>query len=447
MRTLLVALLLAQTTVQQGNGNSQVTEWKESVAGRAAAATTNICVGTTATAMPTHPLLDRKAVEVQNNGGGVIYCTVDGSTPVVGSNGRWIAPGSAMSFTLGERVQLQCIAAAPQTSGGCSTVSELGTQTYWTNNGLPFGYTYGTIYANGKFITVGSTYTPLNPANNAPLIATSPDCVTWTQVVSPAAEWQGIAYNGTTFVVVGSTLDFTNGAIASSPDGVNWTLRASPGAGTYYAVMWDGARFITVGQNYALTGGIEATSPDGITWTNVPSIPAGGWYNIAYNGTRYVISGLNDANTAGIEAYSPDAATWTNPGSAVIAANQWYRSVWTGAQFVLAGTTVPLINGAQIATSPDGITWTNQLSGPATSAFFGLVWTGSQLSAVGFTKSGIPGLAYTSPTGVTWTQQLNIPYGDYYSEAWSGSIFCAVGENPGQQANISTYSTDGVTWH
>jgi hypothetical protein len=140
LTSLLIALLLAQTTVGQGAGNSQVTEWKESVAARPTGQTTTVCVGSSATPTPTTPLPDRKAIEIQNNGSAPIYCTIDGSTPVVATNGRWIGAGGAVSFTIGTNLPISYIAAAPQTAPNCTVVSEIGAGGVTRGLGAPGTY-------------------------------------------------------------------------------------------------------------------------------------------------------------------------------------------------------------------------------------------------------------------------------------------------------------------
>lgn len=90
------------------------------------------------------------------------------------------------------------------------------------------------------------------------------------------------------------------------------------------------------------------------------------------------------------------------------------------------------VNNSSAATSPDGTTWTPRTMPAGT--FYSVAWNGTVFVAVG------TGAACAStPDGVTWTGRT-IPAGDYYAVAWTGALFVAVG------ANVCATSPDGVTW-
>ncbi len=122
-------------------------------------------------------------------------------------------------------------------------------------------------------------------------------------------------------------------------------------------------------------------------------------------------------------------------------ATQPLRSViWTGSQLVAVG------DSGTILTSPDGIAWTKRNSGTPYD-LMSVAWSGSLLVAVGygmFSSQAFPPIIVTSPDGVTWTTRSTGPTTvGLNSVAWSGSKFFAVG-NGSSACGIS--SPDGITW-
>lgn len=132
---------LAQTTVKQGAGSTNVVPWTVqgsafggtapvavNPAAQTAGETTEVTVtnGAGGTAVPAVPLASRRAIELQNLGPNPIYCTVDGTAPVVLSNGRRILPGDAWSLSIGPSIIVTCIAAtAAQVTTAATMVTEL----------------------------------------------------------------------------------------------------------------------------------------------------------------------------------------------------------------------------------------------------------------------------------------------------------------------------------
>jgi hypothetical protein len=127
---------------------------------------------------------------------------------------------------------------------------------------------------------------------------TSPDGTTWTRIpLAPAVSHGGIAWNGTTFVVVGS-----GGVVLTSPDAVTWTPRTSGTATSLNRVIWSRGRFLAVGNS-----GTVLTSPDGVSWTSRPTGTAAHLNGVADSGTTVVAVG-----TGGTTLSSPDGADWTS---------------------------------------------------------------------------------------------------------------------------------------
>jgi hypothetical protein len=135
MRTILAlalvlpSLAFAQEIVNQGQGQSLGSKaWGVNIAAQVGGKTTEVAVTNSAggTAVPASALANRRAIEIQNNGPNTIYCTVDGTAPLVGSNGRWIVAGAAWSLDAGPNVTIKCIAStAAQVTGAATMVTEL----------------------------------------------------------------------------------------------------------------------------------------------------------------------------------------------------------------------------------------------------------------------------------------------------------------------------------
>jgi hypothetical protein len=131
----------AQTTVKEGNGSQLVIPWTvqgSSVPGSlpvpvnpaalTAGETTEVAVTNAAggTTVPAVAFATRREVRLQNLGPNPIYCTVDGSAPVVLSNGDRILPGDRVPYAIGPLIILRCISAtAAQVTTAATMVTEL----------------------------------------------------------------------------------------------------------------------------------------------------------------------------------------------------------------------------------------------------------------------------------------------------------------------------------
>lgn len=122
----------AGITADQGQGNPNAQEWPINISARRSGKTTEVAVTNAAggSTVPAAALAGRKAIEIQNLGPNPIYCTVDGTSPVVAKARRIDALGStaapAWSLDIGPGVIVKCIAAtAAQSTGAATIVSEL----------------------------------------------------------------------------------------------------------------------------------------------------------------------------------------------------------------------------------------------------------------------------------------------------------------------------------
>ncbi len=174
--------------------------------------------------------------------------------------------------------------ARPHTSGGVvgnfayfSFTANSAAQRIWRANlATPNTWTVGTTAAaTDGFVTGiaynGSTYVLITSTG---VINTSPDFATWTKQTSPITSATDITFANGQFVIVG-----LNGMIATSPNGFTWTKRTAPaGVVHFYNVNYIGAQYIAIGGQVeydasfpwygVVNANHHAKSSDGITWTS-----------------------------------------------------------------------------------------------------------------------------------------------------------------------------------
>jgi hypothetical protein len=130
----------------------------------------------------------------------------------------------------------------------------------WTEQILPnYPYFYGVVWSGGQFIAVGQDIQKSSSA-----IFTSPDGLTWTQQSTGIAQSPnidsrlcGAASSGQKLVAVGMTQisptgDPGPGIILTSSNGITWTqptLGMTNPKGPFNGVAWFGTRFVVVGAN------------------------------------------------------------------------------------------------------------------------------------------------------------------------------------------------------
>ena len=134
------------------------------------------------------------------------------------------------------------------------------------------------------------------------------------------------------------------------------------------------------------------------------------------------------------EGYGPNAVAMCAPtdGPIDLTFVNLNGIVWTGTVFV-AVASGPGGNGL-IFTSADGATWRVRSSG--TPSLRGILWSGSQILAV-----GAAGTIVTSPDGYRWSAPTSGTSTPLNAAAWSGTEFRVVGDG-----GAMLVSPDGVTW-
>ena len=196
------------------------------------------------------------------------------------------------------------------------------------------GSWYATLYADGRFVTVGHGDT----------VAVSRTGVSWTLRSAPAGDWQSVAYGDGHFVALSSRGSGLQEMISS--DGVHW--RAMPGpSGEWTGVTYGEGRFVAVS---AL--GQFITSSDGVTWQTTWVRSKFLLNSVAYGDGRFVAvdSGQGDA------LISLDGEHWsfypiTAPGT------PWYAVSYGDGVFTAFSPT------GLSASSMLGYTWATQATG------------------------------------------------------------------------------------
>ncbi len=191
-----------------------------------------------------------------------------------------------------------------------------------------------------------------------------------------------IAYNGSTYMVVGGT------SVWTSTDGINWSAASSPSSmtsiltviynGTYWVIGGQGAspiQYSLDGSSWTVAGG---TSPSGLKIKS-----------LIYNGFNMVA--INDATQSQNIFYSENRGkTWTSVSLTGSPINTTALS-WNGTFFVVA-TSEPAFYYSR-----NGITWSRSASAPSENST-SIFWNGRVFKGAANTYT------YESTDGITWTQ-------------------------------------------
>jgi hypothetical protein len=291
-----------------------------------------------------------------------------------------------------------------------------------TNYGLG-----GIAWGNGIWVAVGNlTYPEIGniPGGGLPVLLTSPDLTTWTQMTPPqdANSLAGIVYADGLFVAVGSGYDpisqLSYGFIMTSEDGVHWTEQNSGTNDTSLNNIIYGNGLFVVDGSYSST---LLTSPDGVNWT-VHQAGVQNWDSstgMTYADGLYVVVG-----PPGI-LVSPDGSRWTNLVS------------WTNAQTVTYadGRFIAVSSDGQIQSSTNGLKWI-QSGTLGVSSILDLIYGNGTFVGVGLATLVV------STNGTNWDNlDSSVTTAMLEGVAYGQGTFVAVGWS----ATI-LYSKNGAQW-
>ena len=348
----------------------------------------------------------------------------------------------------------------------------------WADNSQT--YTFGP-QVQARYVAVGTD----GALTSAKTINYSADGLNWIAATSPfntaGGYCNGIAYNGTVWVAVGSNVQVASApsvTVAYSYDGISWinasgtTFNGTVG-GVAFGVAWGKDKFVAVGCS-ALATPVTNTciySYDGINWlaasNNIFGTGGGSVaYGVCFNGLRWVVVGgqrVDGSTPSAIVGYSANGITWTSGSGTTTQPGGAFRSVaWNGQIFVMVGALAALTPGTTAYISQDGITWsstttsgTNVFGSASGASGFGVCWNGERWVAVGrSTNTGAITLTINySTNGLVWTTvSTNINFngtgGVGSAVCWTGTKFIAVGRNTnsGPPGYTVLYSYDGISW-
>lgn len=259
----------------------------------------------------------------------------------------------------------------------------------WTTRGANLvGVVLGGIATNG---------TRLLMCGSAGGIATSEDGITFTSRTGNAAQLNGAAFGGGTYVVVGNAIN-GSGLIATVNPTTFEYQRRSPvfGANNIFDVIRSGSRFIIA----AATNRMGYSDDNGVTWVSVePQVNvATDFLSLATDGVTVVSVGQGGR----LIVSANNGTTWSayNAATTVGTTQQQNGVSWANGLFVSVG------NGGTISTSPTGAigSWTLRTSS-VTSNLFSVMYSTRDSMWFAAGDNGVI-LRAADPTG-TWTSISN----------------------------------------
>jgi hypothetical protein len=178
------------------------------------------------------------------------------------------------------------------------------TESYSFTNVYNNVFNYVTYVSAGftGFMAVGLGQRPVGiNLVNVPLIYTSTNGTTWTQVAftSTTLGFNAVAGNNYTIVTVGE-----NGTLWTTFNSFTWFQQASTVVNTLNDIIWANNLFVAVGNN----GTIITGTSDGITWTQRTSTVTENLTHLVWNSDSSLYVVVGDNNTV---LTSPDAIVWT----------------------------------------------------------------------------------------------------------------------------------------
>lgn len=272
----------------------------------------------------------------------------------------------------------------------------------WTGRASPSQFMLSAVtFGNGQYVAVGAGKT----------ILTSTDGISWTTRSGPDSHFfqlNNVIYDGSQFIVGGNSQDGFAPLIATSPDGITWTRQTWTVPTDQFEsqiadIAADSNKLTAVGMN----GIIMVSTDHGVHWS-AETQPNNfltfitGFRAVTSNGSIRIAVGRNSGFNGGI--IMNNGSGWQSVQSDMN--NFDPRDViWTGNQFVAVGGDSSNGNAdAVVMTSPDGTTWTRHAisNAPSHHHFNAVVWDGTTLYAVG-DDSQASRMVMSSTDGITWT--------------------------------------------
>lgn len=182
----------------------------------------------------------------------------------------------------------------------------------YSNDGLTWTVTVlgaTTFSTQGNAIAWNGTRVVAVGAGTNGIIYSNDGGTNWIAIILSSATFtvsgNAICWGATKFVAGGSG---TN-TVLYSTDGITWSIAATPPAlfTTCNGIAWNGTRFVAVGTVSSGTNCI-AYSTDGNIWTTPTTTVFSVGFGVSWNGTYFTATGTPGTHTV---AYSVDGITWT----------------------------------------------------------------------------------------------------------------------------------------
>lgn len=290
-------------------------------------------------------------------------------------------------------------------SGGTMLASNDAVAWVHTNNSDSSANFCGVAYGNGTLVAVGRRRL-IDGLARDPIMATSSDLVTWTEIPSPSTHpLSDVVYTGTDSTPGTFIVSCDEAAVFLSEDGSDWRSRSVPHAinamtihnGTLVGVChggnilrstdalnWSGRNwgtdnllsvayglgyFVAVGEN----GTIQTSDDDGLTWVRRTTGITTELRGVAFGDNRFVaVSWYGQVLT------SPDAKRWEIQSDD---SSYWWTGVYHSSH--VPGFMATSNNDSSLFTSPDGVSWTERNTGMINGALLDCTFGNGSFFAVG----------------------------------------------------------------
>lgn len=247
-------------------------------------------------------------------------------------------------------------------------------ETAWTSR-YSSGSTFeiNGVASNGtNFVGVGTNFS-----------LTSSDATTWTEHAQ-TINMQSAVHTGSQYVAVG-------GGAWTSPDGITWTEVLAPfPAGTLNRVVWTGQYLVAVGSEGTAGNSHIQISDTGNAWTKI-TLPTGS--NKPLRGAAFAGGLFVAVGDGGAVQTSPDFGNNWTKRQVVLLAGENFTDVVFGANLFIAVT-----NKGGVWTSPNGTAWTKRKAS-SPKGLNRIITVGTQVIAL-----GDGGLEVFSFGGLGWSE-------------------------------------------
>ena len=333
---------------------------------------------------------------------------------------------------------------------------------YWVGYSNYNGGAYGAIFTSTNLTALTLQANPINIIanksyylNGKHFIAGNEGFATssnGTAYAFPYGSFNSLAFNGTTYVGVGSP-SLSGGVFSSTTfEGNTWVNRSLAGQRPLYGVVHDGSKFVAVGDKTVIS------STDGSTWSSLAT-PTDVFTCLAYGGSKYVVGGYAADYSSYFLKYSSNGTTWTTANSTSIT---YFKVRYVNGVFFALGidNDYPASSGV-IMRSTDGITWTNVTpTGLAFNVyvFSDVTWDGTKYHFTGADAAyAFFSISTATPTTTSSYSNKatisNLPSGVVLGYTWNeGCVSYSGGKYVGSVIDVTTYETylvyssNGTSW-